>query len=571
MKEYAWICGREAGDVTEDGFVTKLRENQIFAACIWEKDFVQEVTFAELLLDERFVEKGFFVSKNILRDAGGINYALNTKRAYEAALRVAEKAGVYLVPKQWMKTGEIGDENLATEEVVQQEDGFFTDAYVIGRYSHVLREVNLLESVLTSLLEECYQWPDGAKRQQYLEEMLSHTGAYYRIYDNTQPILIYLGPTYCYNILNVFAYSLGEALEKLGCPVEYYHTQEEDIAGLIPLCKKRYKASVGFQTWIMSVKRKEEGAYLQDLIGGPKYNFVVDHPIWLDHQLREVPEHFSVCTHDRNYVEFIKKYYPKVKNIYLLPPGGREKKMSGESVKKEQGVTFLGTYGDYRKKLAVIADCVPRVKFLAAKFLLFMTKNPEWTAEEAFAKALEHYGMHLEQEAFLKLFGEMKMVIQCVMYYYREKVIATLLKEDIIIHVYGESWREAPFAKSENLQIHDAVEGENSLVELQKSVISLNIMAWHKDGFTERIADSMLAKAVVVSDVSKCLLEDYQDVMALFSLKEIEKLPFLVKSLLNDEKRREMLSDAAYKIAHEKHTWERRAKNLLEIVEKEEY
>lgn len=91
--------------------------------------------------------------------------------------------------------------------------------------------------------------------QQFLGEMIAHTGKYYRYYDATQPILIYLGLTECYNILNVFAENLAAELQKQGNRVEFYDTNTEDVQGLTRLLGKRYKASIGFQTWIMSVRR----------------------------------------------------------------------------------------------------------------------------------------------------------------------------------------------------------------------------------------------------------------------------------------------------------------------------
>lgn len=88
----------------------------------------------------------------------------------------------------------------------------------------------------------------------------------------------------------------------------------------------------------------------------------------------------------------------------------------------------------------------------------------------------------------LTLFYEMKPVIQTIMYYYREKVVEILLKSGLKLHVYGDSWKNSPFYAHSGLCIHPEVNAEQGIEVLQNSKISLNVMAWHKDGFTERIA-----------------------------------------------------------------------------------
>jgi glycosyltransferase involved in cell wall biosynthesis len=449
---------------------------------------------------------------------------------------------------------------------------FCTDAYVAGRYSQFLREQGLFETVIQALLAEGAESGRAGEAQAFLEEMVAHSGQYDDYYEATQPILIYLGPTYCYNILNVFARELAGALERQGERIEFYDTEKEDINGIAALAGKHYKASIGFQTWMMSVKRKDKDAFFCDMIGGPKYNFIVDHPIWLHHQLCDVPKRFYVLTHDRTYQDFIEKYYPKVQGTFLLPPGGR-RKLASENVcairERCYDITFLGTYGDYRKKLTVIKKCVPSVKFLAAKYLLYMTRHPNLTAETAFRMALEHYGIELGQEDFLNLFGEMKMVIQCVMYYYREKTIAVLLRAGLEIHAYGASWKDSPFYGNPCFMLHEEIQADAAGAVLGKSKISLNIMAWHKDGFTERIADSMLAGAVVVSDASTQLEEDWGEETVLFDLLQIEKLPEKIKALLAQPERMEKIAGRAREKALREATWEVRAAELLKIIESE--
>lgn len=523
----------------------------------------------ELLLDERYTGNGLIVERELLVAAGGVNRLIQAKWEYELALRIVQKAPIYILDKEQFDAVGIA-RDMGIEAKYTAEDGFGTDAYVLGRYAGFLKECGLFDTVLEALLTECSSCSRPQEAQHFLEEMLSHAKRYEKIYEATQPILIYLGPTYCYNILNVFARELGNALERQGERVEYYDTSKEDVNGLVKLAGKRYKASIGFQTWLMSVGRADGTGNLQDFIGGPKYNFIVDHPIWLDEQLCKTPKRFYVLTHDRNYQTFIEHYYSGVSGTYLLPPGGRDCGMPYGEEERIYDITFLGTYGDYRKKLQVIAACVPSVRFLAARFLRNMVKQPGLVAEAAFGMAVEHYGIALDDTGYRKLFFEMKAVIQAAMYYYREKVTRTLLDAGITLHVYGESWEESPFAEHPCLIKHPAVPAEKSSEVLGKSKISLNVMAWHKDGFTERIADSMLAGAVVVSDGSTQLEEEYANELVIYQLDKLQEIPEKVKKLLGDSERREKLAKRAREKALAQASWDRRAEQLLHIIEEEE-
>lgn len=568
MRKYLWLHQGKTIPVTEQAITTILEKSGVRAACLWDERDSRELDMKEVLLDERITGNGILLEAELLGEVGGENMRLPAKREYELALRVAEKEKLVQLPFTALGERTLAEGNQTAEVQQNAWDNFCVDAYIAGRYSEFLKKRGLFEAVLEAVLEEGLAVESAETVGRFLEDMMAHKEQYLYYYDATQPILICRGSSCCYNILNIFAEKLAEALIARGNRIEFYDTEKEDVQGLARLIGKHYKAMIGFQAWILSAQLKNSKSSLLDRIGGPKYNFIFDHPIWMQEQLRCVPERYYVLTHDRNYVAFIKKYDVAVKDAYLLPPGGREP-VWADNDKRMYDVVFLGTYGNYRGKLDVIADCARERRFLAARFLLYMKQAPNITAEDALKRALAYYGMELNPEEFLKLFGEMKEVIQCIMYYYREKVVEEILKAGIELHVFGDSWKESPFAQNPFLKRHEAAYGEAALQVLGNAKISLNIMAWHKDGFTERIADSMLSGAVVVSDYSTQLKEFYGEETVLFDLRKLEELPEVLKGLLSDEDRRRSLSEAARRKAHASATWEVRAKELLQIIEEE--
>lgn len=91
---------------------------------------------------------------------------------------------------------------------------------------------------------------------------------------------------------------------------------------------------------------------------------------------------------------------------------------------------------------------------------------------------------------------------------------------------------------------------------MEKSKLSLNIMSWHKGGFTERMANIMLAGAVLVTDDTTYLMGKYTDEDLLtFSLEEREKLSDKIKYLLDYEEYRKKIAQNGKQKTLLQHTW----------------
>lgn len=207
-------------------------------------------------------------------------------------------------------------------------------------------------------------------------------------------------------------------------------------------------------------------------------------------------------------------------------------------------------------------------RILAARFMHMMRWNPDYTAERALCEVLDCYGIKVSNNDYLNLLEMLKYVTSCISSYYRERVIRVLLDAGIMLDVYGKNWDTAPFAKNKCLRCHPEIDVEASLRIMQQAKISINVMSWHKDGFTERILNSMLAGAVVVSDKTTRLEEEFVDGedIILFNLADISELPSRIKALLANEERLKRIAANGEKKVREKHLWIHRAKELLKII-----
>ena len=155
------------------------------------------------------------------------------------------------------------------------------------------------------------------------------------------------------------------------------------------------------------------------------------------------------------------------------------------------------------------------------------------------------------------------------MHYYRDRVLRALLDSGLTVDVFGDSWKNSPLAAYENLNCHPDVTVEESLLIWQQSKLSLNIMSWHKAGFTERMANIMLAGAVLVTDNTRYLAGRYENGKDLvsFGLTERKTLPERIKRLLSDEAERMRIAESGREKTKKFHTWDVRAKEFLELLE----
>ncbi len=439
--------------------------------------------------------------------------------------------------------------------------GWKTDCYIISRYKSELLAIGCFDEAVKGVL-----WEGGGQAESYLEGMLSSSQEYYRIYDYTQPVLIYAGDEICYHVLDTFARNLGKALLEHGCSVIYFDMAKQPMEEITAFVRRRLKAVIGMQTYLFSAKKKD-GSFIHDAIGAPEYYFVFDHPVWLRHHLTNVPKQMTVLTPDGNYAAFIEKYYKHPARF--LPPAGQEQYYGQQN--RVYDISFLGTYRDsLLDELKALRKNDKKRAYFINRFILYMRMDIAGTPERALEKLLEYYHMTYTDEEFEQQFFGVRWTILRLAHYYRGKVLKTLLQAGFTIHVFGDSWKECPLCAYEGLVCHEQAVGGQALQVYGSSKLSLNIMTWHKDGFTERIANAMLQRSVVVTDRTTYLEQNFvnEQELLIFGLDRINELPQKIKSLLEDDRRREKIAESGYQKAKKEHTWYRRAGQLLELMDK---
>ena len=529
-------------------------------------------SFLDILLDERVVFGELAVPRDLVRKAGGINTGLKAKRKYELVLRIAGLGNVKIeevendisVCNNLEKQNEsfiFIDDNETEGNII---DSLTTDCYLIAKYRERLIAHKLFNPAAEPILVEAED--KGLKNEAValLEGFLSKNDSFYIIDDCTKPVLIFRGNDTCYNVLNTFADELKNSIEKSGYKTEIFDVDREDWKEVVRYQNKHYKAVVGFQSFLFSVKMEDGKRYLADFIKAPKFNFLLDAPICFSSHLDYRAEDFTILTHDINYKNFLEKYYKQQAKI--LPPGGMISKNPVSMDERKYELTFLGSYGDYRNILSELEGLSAEDKAVGMALFEKLKLEPELTLEAGFDKVIKERGLVMDEDTYLIRLHSVRRVLYAASYYFREKAIKAILDSEIKLTVFGESFKNSPFADCENLNIREEVPAERSLEVYGNSKISLNFMTWHKAGLTERMVNIMLAGAVLLTDCTDGFSEGAGEDFVDFKLSDIDSLPEKIKELLKNDSLLNKIALNGKKRAISSMTWDKRAEELLELL-----
>lgn len=540
------------------------RENPIIQIYHSERHTNTRIGFIDILLDETLITGTIYVPRICLRQVSTLNSRLPARQIYEFLLRLA-----LIYPVCLSDTIPDGPDTcliLECQETAVTLEGLQTDCYIVARYRQVLLEQQLFDAAVSSILASADRIGCREQLIPFLEAMLKKQHPYPYFFQGSQPFLIYTGDTICYQILSVFARCLGEALQKQGYQVEYFDLSKETHAAISRYIGQSFQAVIGMQTYLFSIRLKD-GRFLHDSIDGPKYNFIFDHPVWMREYLKAVPEHFTVFTLDRNYPPFIQKYYPV--RAKFFPPGG----MTGPSSDSRRiyDLTFVGSYINNAEEISVELKLLSRpMRFLVNRFWMNMRRFPEQPAEHALFLALNHSNQNLTDTEFLDLFYSLRKFILYMSYHFRYQLIKAIVDSGIRLHVFGNTWESCPLRSNPNLIWHEAdLSAEECLTVWQQSRLTLNMMSWHKDAITERIANSMLQKTAVLTEHNPYLEEQYQDGrdIIFYSLKDLHQVPEQIRTLLASPEYLTAVGEHGYEKTVHTHTWDCRAERLIKIAQ----
>lgn len=301
--------------------------------------------------------------------------------------------------------------------------------------------------------------------------------------------------------------------------------------------------------------------------------YLCDPPVGVSIHLTQADERTIMFGCDRNFCNYVDKFFPMVKHTEFIPLSGSAYPENIPYEERTLDLIFTGTWQNPEEIKSGLFSKFEHSGVLL-KFLEDMLEdiivNSHFTLQECLSGTLKKYNQEVSDGDFHELMGEFLMVDFYARFYYRDKVIRTLLEDGLTVHVFGQGWENFCSEHKENLVIHEggAYAAEKALADAK---IALNIMPWFKDAFQERIAAAMLSKTVAVTDESKYTEENFEDnkELIIFSLKDVESLSGRLKYLLSHPEEAVKIAENGYRKAQKNHTWYNRTYDMLRKTEED--
>lgn len=302
------------------------------------------------------------------------------------------------------------------------------------------------------------------------------------------------------------------------------------------------------------------------------YDFLLDHPRNYDDSLENPINTLHVICLDQNHADFVKRFYPKVKEVIFLPDSGVKE---GDGIKpfhqRSMDVLYCGNCRNSH-------EAVVNVEFLpnngmdmydAAIGMIF--DDPSLTAEDAVERYLKQNEINVDDETLYDLFVN-KRVSRCiediVRREYKLMIMHALDMAGIKVDIYGYGWEDEEKPFSDNIRIHERVSPAECHKLIGDAKIDLSIMPWFKKGSSEKPFAGMMNGAVCVSDTSTYLEENYMDGIdiMLFDLKHIEKAVHDIMWLLANPKEAEIIAMNGHHHVMENDGTDARIRQLIAIM-----
>lgn len=381
------------------------------------------------------------------------------------------------------------------------------------------------------------------------------------------------------DILDQFSVNLIKTFRKMGYEVYEFRRDKfrESIQGLGDfLSTGRVKAVLNYNFYSAFMEYKN-GENFWKHFNVPIITMLMDHPFCFEGAFEMLPGNSVVLCPDRNHMNYVLRFYPNISTAGFLPHGGE---ISSTPIKpvSERSIDVLYTGGISRPNAYKIMPDFGKYDFdargIGNEAYDFLIKNPDNTTEYALEKVLKEKGIVLSDEELSRFIADMHYVDLLAVSYYREKTIRILADAGITVRLYGFGWDALDWINGSNVDYRGRVSAYDIPALMADSRIVLSTMTWFKDGTHDRVFNGMLQGAVAVTDTSVYMEEEFKGIYAggdysaadaelgFFRLSEIEKLPDMVRYLLDDPGRMQQLADAGYKKALAGHTWEKRAMEL---------
>lgn len=312
------------------------------------------------------------------------------------------------------------------------------------------------------------------------------------------------------------------------------------------------------------------GLSFAPLFSCPFFDLLFDHPFHFHRELSEMPENGILLCMDRRHIAFVRRFYPKVQEVFFFPHAGTEADVVPHPALCDRPIPVLYCGSLSRNEAqGLIPDLSSVTKYdalaLCREVLTQLSENPECTTEETIERYFRSKRIEFTYEELLKEIVRLRFLDPFAVSFFREQAVLRLVEQGIPVTVYGNGWEDTEWSHLPALTLKGTVPAKEVPALMNQAKLVLSTQTWFKDGAHDRIFNAQLNGAVAVTDTSAYLKERFPEgkELALFELPSIQTLPLMVQDLLSNEKKAQDLADRGYSSAKAHDTWSLRLTDLL--------
>ncbi len=303
--------------------------------------------------------------------------------------------------------------------------------------------------------------------------------------------------------------------------------------------------------------------------GIPVYSFIVDPPRAFSDALIHPECDIRVISLDKNRNDFVKEFYPKVKRTYYFPAAGVDVNSLLQLQDRELDVIYMGSCQPKEQTYPVLDYLEDGGSDLYNTVINYLVENTDITTEDAIRKYLESRFPDIDKEKLFEiLILASKSIEDTVRRYFKIQGMYALDQMGVKVDIWGKNWEDDDVPFSDNITVHGWIQPEELLKICGNAKISLVYMGWQKRGCSEKNFDSMLNRAVCVSDTSEYLRQHYTDGknIVYFDMNNPAQMAYDVKWLLEHLDAAQKIADAGYRTAMLYDSWDVRYKEIFTMI-----
>ena len=288
-------------------------------------------------------------------------------------------------------------------------------------------------------------------------------------------------------------------------------------------------------------------------------NILVDHPMYYHDQLVHYRDYacddYRVICIDSYHAEYVKRYYPDIRDVAFVPIAGSGEDIDLTQVKKEYDVIFTGNFTSCHKFDPYIEQKGPEYAQFYRGIIDDMLSDTKRPLERVCEEHILREFPDSSPDDMRLVMNNLLFVDLYVRFFLRERAIKELYKSGANIKLVGKGFEALGLCGTALMPTAFC------LNETAKARISLNVMPWFKGGAHDRVLSSMLVNTLALTDTSEWFSDNFRDGsdIVFYDNMHMENLPDIVTGLLDNPS---LLCDIAQKgreKALKSHTWRSRA------------